>query len=157
MEYRRNDHLRIISQIGLVVPNMEQAVEKMKKVFGVEPDEYGTTPPKGKYYYGKEEDFAGKLAFYHFANLDLELIEPIGGKNIWSDFLNEGRKGLHHIRFSVDCFDETVKEMNARGYPTAMQGESVRQVEGLKWAYFDTFPDVDFVIEIFNDLEFAQD
>ena len=55
---KENKFMKEITQIGLVVDDLEKAVEGMRQIFGVEPGEYGTTPPKNKFYYGEPEDFA---------------------------------------------------------------------------------------------------
>ena len=150
---KENKFMKEITQIGLVVDDWEKAVEGMRQIFGVEPGEYGTTPPKNKFYYGEPEDFAAKMAFYHFANIDIELVEPLRGRNIWSDFLQEGNYGLHHLRFSVSDYDGTVSDMQERGIAVSMEGESVRQIPGLKWAYFNTENPLGWIIEIFNERE----
>lgn len=147
---KENKNLKLISQIGLVVEDLTMAEEGMRQVFGVEPDGHGITPSNNKFYYEKEEDFAAKMAFYHFANIDIELIEPQYGRNIWDDFLKQGKRGLHHVQFNVDSFDETVSDMKERNIEVSMQGESVRKIPGLKWAYFDTESSLGWVVEIFN-------
>lgn len=150
---KKNENLTLITQIGIVVNDLDAAMEQMRKVFGVEPDAMGQTPNHDTRYYGEEEAFCGKMAFYRFANVELEMIEHLKGRSIWQDYLKDGNFGLHHLRFGVKSFDATVRDMGERGYPVAMEGPSVRNVEGLKWAYFDTFRDIGFVTEIFNDLE----
>ena len=147
-----NRHLTKITQIGIVVPDVDKIVEGMRRIFGAEPDIQGHTPPTdGRYYYGKPEPFSCKMAIYKFANIDIELIQPEAGKNIWDDFMNEGQHGLHHIRFSVDSFKETVDDMKERGAAISMQGDSM--TKGLMFAYFDTEKALDFVVEIFNEYE----
>jgi catechol 2,3-dioxygenase-like lactoylglutathione lyase family enzyme len=152
MENKINKHLKVITQVGIIVHDLEKAVKGMKRVFGVDPDDYGQTPPNGKLYYGEKEDFSAKMAFYRFANVDIELIEPQCGRNIWQDFLDNGQRGLHHIRFSVDNLEGTIQDMKERGIGISMEGESVAK-KGYNWAYFDTEEALDYVIEIFNEYE----
>jgi methylmalonyl-CoA/ethylmalonyl-CoA epimerase len=148
-----NKYLTKISQIGIVVKDIDKAIEGMRRIFGVEPDMTGHTPPRGRYYRGKPEEFSCKMAIYQFANIDIELIEPEFGQNIWNEFLEKGQHGLHHIRFSVDDFNGTIEDMKQRGVNVSMQGESIRQIEGLRYAYFDTEEFIDFIVEIFNEYE----
>jgi len=60
---------------------------------------------------------------------------------------------LHLLRFSVDNFEGAVAELEKRGAPVSMQGESMQKIEGLRYAYFDTEDILDYIIEIFNDEE----
>jgi hypothetical protein len=147
-----NKHLTKITQIGIVVRDIEPMIEGMRRVFGVEPDIVSHTPKtEGRFYQGNPEPFSCKMAIYKFANIDIEFVEPENGKNIWDDFLDAGQHGLHHARFSVDNFQETVSDMNERGFKVSMQGDSM--TKGLKFAYFDTEKALDFVLEIFNEYE----
>ena len=43
--------------------------------------------------------------------------------------------------------------MQERGIAVSMEGESVRQIPGLKWAYFNTENPLGWIIEIFNERE----
>lgn len=149
----KNEEFRLITQIGIVVPDLEAAMEKMEKAFGARPDMFCDTPKDGKFYYGEPEDFSCRMAFYRFANVELELIVPLKGRSIWKDFLNAGKVGIHHIRFNVTSYEGAVREMEARGYKIIMESKTARNIEGLKWGYFDTEKDLGFVVEILNDLE----
>jgi hypothetical protein len=147
-----NRQLTKITQIGVVVQDIDKIVEGMRQIFGHEPDIVGHTPPTdGRYYYGSPEPFSCKMAIYKFANIDIELIQPEAGKNIWNDFMDAGQHGLHHIRFSVDNFKETVDDLKERGASISMQGDSM--TKGLMFAYLDTEKALDFVVEIFNEYE----
>lgn len=141
-----------ITQVGFVVRDMEKVVREMRRVFGVEPI-FGKLPEKGKKIRGKEAQFEAQIAFYRFANIELEFVKPISGKSIWQDFLDSGREGIHHIRFSIDDFDGTVDEMKAKGISVIMEGVSTRGIEGLKWGYLDSEIPLGFTFEIFNEEE----
>ena len=82
-----NDKLKYISQIGLCVKDLDSAVRGMEKVFGLKPDRYGETPKTRRFYKGKESEFGAKLAFYNFANIEIELMQPIYGDSDWMHFL----------------------------------------------------------------------
>ena len=149
----KNKHLKMITQVGVVVKDLDKAVEGMRQIFGCEPDLTGSTPPRGRYFRGKPAEFSCKMAIYQFANIDIELIEPEYGESIWTEFLDKGQHGLHHIRFSVDDFKGTVADMESRGAKVSMQGESLRNIKGLGYAYFDTEDILDYIVEIFNEYE----
>lgn len=60
---------------------------------------------------------------------------------------------MHHIRFSVDDFDGTIADMKQRGAEVSMQGEILKNIEGLRFPYFDTANIPNYIIEIFNEDE----
>ena len=118
--------LTYVSQIGLCVKDLDTAIAGMEKVFGRQPDRLGETPKRKRFYKGKEAEFGAKLAFYNFANIEIELMQPIYGESDWTHYLESGREGLHHFRFSVDDFRGVVNEMEDKGIPVLMEGTSVK-------------------------------
>lgn len=148
--------LTYISQIGLCVKDIDAAIAGMEKVFGLRPDRLGETPKTKRYYKGKEAEFGAKLAFYNFANIEIELMQPIYGESDWTRFLGEGHEGLHHFRFSVDDFQAVADTMKSRGIDILMEGRSVKS-DLLRWALFDTTDLIAFPVEIFNEFEIDPD
>lgn len=146
--------LTSISQIGLCVSDIDKAIAGMERVFGLKPDRYGETPRTKRFYKGVEAEFGAKLAFYNFANIEIELMQPVYGESDWMHFLESGREGLHHFRFSVDDFQGVVDDMTQKGIPVLMEGRSIKS-DKLRWALFDTEALIDFPVEIFNEYEFA--
>ena len=146
------EHLTHISQVGIVVKDIVAVEKAMEKIFGVKPDYRGTTPDLKRYYKGEEADFAADMIFYTFANIELEFIQPIRGESDWTYFSKDGREGLHHIRFSVDDWEETIKGLAANHTNILMEGRSVKG-EHLRWGVMDTEEDLSFNIEVFNEFE----
>lgn len=142
-----------ISQVGLCVRDLDAVVAGMEKVFGLKPDRYGETPKTKRFYRGQEAEFGAKLAFYNFANIEIELMQPIYGDSDWTKFLASGREGLHHFRFSVDDFQAVVDTMKGRGINVLMEGLSVKS-DKLRWALFDTEDLITFPVEIFNEFQY---
>lgn len=142
-----------ISQIGLCVRDLDVVVDGMEKVFGLRPDRYGETPKTKRFYKGQEAEFGARLAFYNFANIEIELMQPIYGDSDWKAFLASGREGLHHFRFSVDDFQGVKDTMKTRNIDVLMEGLSVKS-DKLRWALFDTEPLITFPVEIFNEFQY---
>ena len=53
----------------------------------------------------------------------------------------------------MELSEDTVKDMCERGAEVVMEGESVRQIPGLRWAYFDTEKALDWTIEVLNEYQ----
>ncbi len=76
-----------VTQIGLVVNDIEKASEKWAAILGFdevpEPiitDEYEKAHTQ---FEGKPSDARANLAFFRQKNLTIELIEPVGEKSTW--------------------------------------------------------------------------
>ena len=86
-----------IDHIGMVVPDMEKALEHYKNVF----NKQGSKPIVS-------ESQNVKISFIEFANIKLELIEPLSEKSPISNFLKKNPLGgMHHIGLEVDDFNNT--------------------------------------------------
>jgi catechol 2,3-dioxygenase-like lactoylglutathione lyase family enzyme len=48
-------------------------------------------------YRGEPADFVASISLSYLGDMQLELVEPVRGQNIYSDFLRERGPGLHHI------------------------------------------------------------
>lgn len=141
-------------QIGIVVRDMDATLAVMKNAFGWEPYSFADTPQGEKLYYGKPEDFSVHMAFVKFANIEIELLQPTSGKNVWQDYLNSHGEGLHHILFDVNNFELAKNALEQQGIMMTQTGPSAR-FKGARWAYFDATKTLGYYIEIFNPSEFG--
>jgi hypothetical protein len=75
------------------------------------------------------------ISLSYLGDMQLELIEPVSGPNIYSDFLQDSGPGLHHICVEAD----TLENFDAVLASAAEQGASVPQQGvmpgGLRFAY----------------------
>ncbi len=139
-------------QIGIVVRDMDKTLATLKSAFGWEPYSFADTPKGEKLYYGKVEDFCVHMAFVRFSNIEIELLHPTKGKNVWQDYLDTHGEGLHHILFDVNNFALAKANLEQQGIMMVQTGPSARY-EGARWAYFDATKTLGYYIEIFNPSE----
>jgi 4-hydroxyphenylpyruvate dioxygenase-like putative hemolysin len=66
--------------------------------------------------------------------MPFELIQPLKGKSVYSDFLEEKGEGFHHLAFIVQDLDKEVADMKNRGFKVIQTGARPKS----RWAYFDT-------------------
>ena len=89
-----------IDHIGIVVPNIEKALEHYKNVF----NKIGSKPIIS-------ETQNVKISFIEFSNIKLELIEPISEKSPISNFLKKNPLGgMHHVGLEVDDLKNTYSD-----------------------------------------------
>ena len=74
-------------------------------------------------YLGSPADFVAGISLSYLGDMQLELIEPVRGPNIYSDFLRDSGPGLHHICVEAD----TLENFDAALALAAEQGASVPQ------------------------------
>ena len=56
-------------------------------------------------YRGAPADFVASISLSYLGDMQLELIEPISGANIYSEFLQDSGPGLHHICVEADTLE----------------------------------------------------
>ena len=149
-EFDIRDQFEHYTHVGIAVRDMDRYVKRMTEAFGYKVANYGQTPDSpDKRYNGEYEDFAFKLAFIYRGDQMLELLEPIRGRNVISEYLEKCGEGLHHFNYNVHHYDEVVAHMKEQGYNMIMEGTSFRH-PGHRWCYFDTMDDFGYDIELFE-------
>ena len=89
-----------IDHIGIVVPNIEKALEHYKNIF----NKIGSKPIIS-------ETQNVKISFIEFSNIKLELIEPLSEKSPISNFLKKNPLGgMHHVGLEVDDLNNTYSD-----------------------------------------------
>jgi catechol 2,3-dioxygenase-like lactoylglutathione lyase family enzyme len=115
----------VVTQIAIVVRDIEQAVATYSQVLGVEPPTIITTDPDAgeATYHGERTRAQAKLAFFDLGpQVQLELIEPVGEPSVWKDVLDQQGEGVHHIAFKVRDTKATTDRLAAQGMPVTQQG-----------------------------------
>jgi catechol 2,3-dioxygenase-like lactoylglutathione lyase family enzyme len=126
-----------ISRIGIVVGNLEKVMENYRDIMGIGPwdvMELGSPVLHDVTCRGKAVNPRWKVGSAKSGPVRLELIQPVSGENIYSDFMNEHGEGIHHIQFLVDDIHKTNRIMEAEGFPVLMGGGLL---DG-GFAYYDT-------------------
>ncbi|BBH18057.1 hypothetical protein Back2_23440 [Nocardioides baekrokdamisoli] len=86
--------------------------------------------PEGSTYRGAPADFVAHISLGYVGELQLELIQPVRGESIYSEFLFEHGPGLHHACWEVDDI------ATALGDLTPVQAGSMAGGD-LEFAYVD--------------------
>ena len=140
----------VVTQVAIVVKDIEVTKVKWAEFFGIEPP---ATVGTGDFKITQTEykgepapDAACKMAFFNVGpNLSLELIEPNGVKSTWQDFLDEKGEGIHHIAFGVKDTDEKIAACEKAGMKLVQRG---KYGDGSgQYAYLDATADLKCIIE----------
>lgn len=137
----------VLAQVAIVVRDIEASRRRWAQVLGVDPPEIITTAPGeevAQTYRGEPSNARAKLAFFQLGQVQLELIEPMGGPSVWQEVLDRRGEGVHHIAFWVEGMQERVDCLRAHGIPMVQRGD---MGEG-QYAYFDGEAALGVVLEL---------
>lgn len=136
-----------VTQVGLVVKNIEQSARAYADLFDVDVPEIIITDPLAQAhteFHGEPTEARARLAFFHLENLSIELIEPIGGPSTWQEFLETRGEGIHHIAFQVDGMDENIALLEGKGARLEQRGDFT----GGSYAYMDANQQLGLILEL---------
>ncbi len=149
-EFREKHSLPQIHQLGLVVPDVEEAAKRLE-MMGIGPffisagslarwDEHGTP-----------RSFRGKVGLAKYQGVDLELLEPGEGSDFYKQSLDpEGRTVAQHLGLLVKDVDKEMESLNAAGYPTWVRGKIQTWPIAVDFAYMDTLSETQTIIELIS-------
>jgi catechol 2,3-dioxygenase-like lactoylglutathione lyase family enzyme len=86
-------------------------------------------------YHGKPADFVASISLSYLGDLQLELISPVSGQSVYSDFLRNSGPGLHHVcteAASPEQFDALLAQAADNGASVVQQGV---MPGGIQFAY----------------------
>lgn len=144
-----------ITQIGIVVRDLDAVIANMRTLFGCEPSFVGETLKSGRKYFGKDGDFAARIALFDFCNIQFEYMMPTEGSSIWTDFLAEHGEGLQHVSFRVKSFEAAAAQMAAAGVEPEMQGWAMARP--MRWDFFHTEPLLGFSVETSSPMDHPEE
>ena len=125
-----------IAQVAIVVHNIEEASQRYAALFGLPAPKIITTEPGDEVqmtYRGAPSNAQAKLAFFNLGQVQLELIEPLGGASTWQETLDRKGEGMHHIAFWVEDMQQSADFLKTQNVPLIQRGD---MGEG-QYAYFD--------------------
>jgi hypothetical protein len=140
---------RAPDQIGILVPELEAALEHYERIWGGGPWRVFTYGPKWiprLTYRGQPGAYSLRLAI-SATRPQIELVEPLEGPSLYEEFLEQGRSGLHHLGFWVDSLESAVASFAAAGYEPLQAGAGYGLDGDGGYAYFDTERDFGVILE----------
>jgi len=115
-----------VVEIAMVTYDIKKTMDGLLQL-GIGPWQVFEFSPKNtsnQTYRGKPSEFVLKVGFAQSGNMVWELMEPVSGPNIFSEFLDAHGEGIHHVAF--DCnnipFEERIEELNRRGFEVVQSG-----------------------------------
>lgn len=114
-----------LSHVSIVVPDLNAAAERLKRLYGLSVGETRVNDEQGV-----------RLAYVELANARIELMEPSRPDSPVAKFLERNPKGgIHHFCLSVDSVEATAQAIQAQGARVLGAGKVQRNVHGERIAF----------------------
>jgi 4-hydroxyphenylpyruvate dioxygenase-like putative hemolysin len=110
-----------LSHIGIVVRDIDKAMEYYGSVFGLGPFTTEIYDLKSFLYRGKSASAQVKAAIAYSGPIFIELVQVLEGDTVHTEFLRERGEGLQHVAFLVRNLDEKLTELAKSGIEPAMR------------------------------------
>jgi 4-hydroxyphenylpyruvate dioxygenase-like putative hemolysin len=130
-----------VGQLGFVVENVDRMVTAYHDVFGIGDWKIYTYGPKIlslMTYLGKPTIYSSRIALGYFGTTRIELIQPLEGKTIYSDFIEKHGYGLQHLGIYVQDIRGAIKLVKQHGITIIMEGAGFGLDGDGYYAYLDT-------------------
>lgn len=136
-----------ITQIGLVVGDIEKAIDMYCRVFGLDRPNVSITDSvekAGTTVRGEKSIARAKLAFFNFGQVQIELIEPIDGPSTWKEELDAHGYSFHHVAFQIKNTPAVLEKLAEDGITEIQHGSYT----GGMYTYVDSKKQLGMILEL---------
>lgn len=146
------DKLPPVGHIGIVVPDIEKAIEELKDVYGLEglniSNVYDFVPMR-IWAWGKEIDGCHiKIAMVDWINgLKMEILQPVHGDIEHARFVKETGGGLHHTAYYVDDYEAYREFIIGLGGQVIFESET-EDAKGYRRCCYAKFEETQNIVEV---------
>ncbi len=129
-----------VSQIGVVVKDVDRSVQYYSSMFGIGPFTTYEFVPENYWFMEEPSYLKFRMGKADWGPVEWELLQPLEGKSLHQEFLETHGEGLQHLGFNVKDYDEVFDRFIKAGFEPVMRAETyVDTYKGyLKACYFDT-------------------
>ncbi len=134
-------------QIGIIVKDIEKAAELYTELLDFKGKNNIVKQSSFVNYKGTETQFKMKKMMQNFGGKQLEIIELIesSGDHLYSEFLKEGKVGLHHLGVYTKDAESLIKHFNNTFNIDVIQSGRVGRV---KFYFLDTTEVFGYYLEL---------
>lgn len=149
-DFMKAHGLSKVHQVGLVVPDVENAAEDL--------EDRGFGPffiAKGAPVYWREKgegrDITGKMGLAYHQGVELELLEPVTGSDFYTRSLDpDGKIVVQHLGFLVKDVDAWADKTTRAGLPVWVRGQLKAFPSTTDFAYLEPLADSGMIMEFIN-------
>ncbi len=133
-----------IDQLGYVYKDVEKQAQILESIYNIPKITFFEFHDQSIIYHGRQTKNSIKLGTTQYFNINIELIQPLDGENIYQEFIDGGREGFHHIGMYVDNLDSSIEAFKKKGINALQIGQIVK----MHYAYMDTEDTFGIIIEL---------
>jgi len=140
-----------IAQICVIVPDLDKAVENYWKVFGIGPWKfytYGKPLVKRMTRHGRPCEYKMRVALANVSTMRIELIEPLEGDTVYSEFIAKHGYGIHHVGVLTESMAKALSQAEEVGLEMTQDGAGFGPDDDGHYAYLDTEDLIGTTIEL---------
>ncbi len=151
--------LKGVQQIGIVVRDLDRAMEAYWRILGIGPwrvYSHGQPTVPVTTYRGRPESFHHRVALADVGGVQLELIQHLDGNTLYKEFLDRFGEGVQHLGVFVEDARATVREAEAAGFKVIQSGCGHGPHGDGAYFYLDTAEQLGVVYEVIQIREKAR-
>lgn len=130
-----------IGQLGFVVENVDDMVRSYHQKFGIGEWKiytYGPDILSLMTYKGEPTSYSSRIALGYFGTTRVELIQPLYGRTVYSDYIEKHGYGLQHLGVYVQDIESALHSVRDHGIAILMEGGGFGLDGDGYYAYLDT-------------------
>jgi 4-hydroxyphenylpyruvate dioxygenase-like putative hemolysin len=145
-ELKQQLQLPDLSQIGVVVEDLDRVASFLEASFGLGPFDVRELEAPNVWDRGEEKHIKARIGSATLGQVELELIQIIEGDSVQLEFLRQHGEGLHHLGFRVKDFEAKLQQARAMGLELLQTGPL-----GHFYAYLDARRHGGFIFELIDE------
>jgi catechol 2,3-dioxygenase-like lactoylglutathione lyase family enzyme len=133
-------------QVAIVVRDLDAAINMLTTALGAGEFRMVESSTR-KVYRGEPVEPEHLIAIADFGPLSIEVIQPVRGESVYTEFLAKHGEGVHHLGFklgSAEAYTLALDHLTAAGFPSAQSGRRA----DLSYDYMDTEPAIGTYVEL---------
>jgi methylmalonyl-CoA/ethylmalonyl-CoA epimerase len=137
------------TQIGIVVRDLDAAIQNYMDVYGIGPWnvwEVGPGDINDLQVHGQPATYRARAASAMVGDVQWELIEPLDDASPFARFLAEKGEGVHHVAVETPNFDDVMAQQAQRQNVPVLSGEA----EGVNVALLSTEQELGVILEVYS-------
>ncbi len=149
-DFRIRHALGKIHQLGVVVPDVEQAAANLEAK-GIRPFFIASGAPVFWREKGRERSISGKMGLAYHHGIEIELLEPTRGSDFYRNSLDDqGRMKVQHLGFLVKDVDASARALENSGTPVWIRGRLKAWPTLTDFAYMEPIEEKGLIMEFIS-------
>jgi catechol 2,3-dioxygenase-like lactoylglutathione lyase family enzyme len=139
-----------VNQIGILVPNIPEAVAYYAKLLNIGRWYRSNTIKHEAMYRGKAVNTDVDIVLAFQGAMEIELIQvKHEDECVYSDMLKKSGGGIHHLGFTVSAYDKKLDQMRRNGIEVLQSGVITTKGSAItRYAYLDTTKQCGIISEL---------